>query len=119
MTTMVSTIWLRRWWIVVPSLLTAFVTHTATAYFLAARDWRADIRLMTVRSVPREDQFAASSQAARGFPIRKRMSTSEIEDLVAHCGAADRDINVNILVHDPLGGDIRAEGTARINGAKQ
>ena len=111
-----DTMWMRRWWILVPSLLTAFVTVSTSYYFLPARDQRAGIRLMTTQGVPREDQqLAASSQAARGFQIRERMSASGIEEFIAQLGLAGSDINVNILAHDPRGGGIRAEGTVRVN----
>jgi hypothetical protein len=120
LTVLLGTVWLRKWWIVVPSVLTAFVTITASYYLLPARFPRASIRVVSVEGLLREDErLAASDHAAGRLQISGPLSISSLEKLVADSGLSGSDINVNILAHDPRGGDIRAEGTVRVRGSKK
>jgi len=118
LTALLGTVWLRRWWIVVPSLVTALATVTASYYVLPTRDQRADIRLMSANGVPWEDErLVASGHAARGFQLREPLTAARLEKLIADLGLSVSHFDVSVVAHDPNGGDLRAEGTVRIVGS--
>ena len=111
-----GTVWLRKWWILVPTVVTALVTSTASDYLLTARHQRAAAIRLGPAGVLSEDQRPTAS---RRLQISGPMSIASLEQLVADYGLSDSDINVNIIAHHPRGGDIRADLTVRVGSAKQ
>ena len=100
---LLGTVWLRKWWILVPTALTAFVTSAASYYFLPTRYQPA---------------AASGHGAARVAQINERLLISSLEKVIADSGLSNGDINVDILAWDPRGGMIRAEGTVRVGSKK-
>ncbi len=117
---LLGTVWLRKWWILVPTALTALVTSAAFRYFLPTHDQpAAATRVVPAVALSEDERLAAFGHAAGQLQISRPMSISSLEKLIAEVGLSGRDINVNLLAHDPRGGIIRAEGTVRFNGSKK
>jgi hypothetical protein len=118
---LLGTVWLRKWWILVPTVLTALVTSAASSYFLPTRDQpAAAIRMVPagVRGLGGE-RLAASGHVAGQLQISEHLALSTLERLIADVDPSNGDIIINLLAHDPRGGDIRAEGTVRFSGSKK
>jgi HAAS domain-containing protein len=113
-------VWLRKWWMLVPTVVTALVTSVVSYYFLPTRSpHAAAIRVAWAGALAENERLTASGGADGWLQISEPMSISSLEKLIADVGLSNRDINVNLLAHDPRGGDIRAEGTVRFNGSKR
>ena len=115
---LLGTVWLRKWWILVPTVLSALVTGAASYYFLPTRYQPAGaIRMVPAGVLGEDERLAASGHAAGRWQISGQMSISSLEKLIADVDLSNGDVNVNILAHDPRGRDIRAEGTVRVIGS--
>jgi len=113
-------VWLRKWWMLVPTVVTALVTSVVSYYFLPTRSQHAAvIRVVRAGALGENERLTASGGADGRLRISEPMSISSLEELVSGVGLSDRDIYVSLLAHDARGGDIRAEGTVRFYGSKQ
>ena len=57
---LLGTVWLRKWWILVPTVLTALVINAGSYYFPATRDQAAGAIRMVPAGVLGEDERAAA-----------------------------------------------------------